>query len=171
MKKLSQIYESLWADIQSQASGDAFKKEDRIQDPEYWWKNIPLPNAPKYPKDQLSGLDLAYKYFVWPIEKALNIKWPENIYVYFQDEPYWYLDIEHTQYRGSNSYSVKAHGHKGYNPTKWSEMSLPEKRGIKFRIENRKFYLYPDKQNGSKIWNFYVREVPEYKGEKGIELK
>ena len=168
MKKLS---ESIWSDMEERGSGLQVKSEDRPQDPEYWWKNVPLPNAPKYPKNELSALDLAYKYFVWPIEKALNIKWPDNIYVYFEDEPYWHLIVEHTVYRGSHSYSVQTHGHRGYTYIKWSEMALPDKRGIKFRVENRKFYLYPGKKNGDRIWDFYVREVPEYKGEKGIELK
>ena len=168
MKKLS---ESIWANVRNKSLGHEGRLEDVEKHPDNWWKDIPHPYAPKYTKDQLSALDLAYNYFVYPIEKALNIKWPDDIYVYFKDEPYWHLIVEHTVYRGSHSYSVQTHGHRGYTYTKWSEMSLPEKRGIKYRVLTRKFYLYPDKPNGGKIYNFYVREVPEYEGEKGIELK
>ena len=50
-------------------------------------------------------------------------------------------------------------------------MNLPDKRGIRYRLESRKLYLYPSKPDGGKIRDFYVRDVPEFKGEKGTELK
>ena len=172
MKKLSDIYESIWSDMQDRGTGDLRKKEDHIKDPDKWWRDIPHPGAPKYKKDELRGLDIIYKYVIDKIRNVVNEDWPEMVHIYFDDEPYWYMALEHTTPYGSNSYSIKVWPvRNGYNPILWSEMSIPDKRGIRYRLESRKLYLYPSKPDGGKIRDFYVRDVPEFKGEKGTELK
>ena len=173
MKKLSKIIESVWSDLQDRGSGKITRKEDLPEkNPQYWWRDIPHPDAPKYKKDELRGFDIIYNFVISKIEKALNIEWPDEVRVYFSDEPYWYLSLEHVTPYGSDTYTIKAWGTKGgYNPESWSEMLMPAKRGIRYRLEKRKLYLYPGNPNGGKIRDFVVRDIDEFKGKKGIELK
>ncbi len=171
MKKFSDIYESIWSDMQDRGTGDLRKKEDRNRDPEHWWRDIPHPGAPKYKKEELKGIDIIYKYVIDKIRNVTNEDWPSQVHIYFDDEPYWYLVLDHITPYGGNSYSIEAWPVKGYNPIRWSEMGINEKRGIRYRLESRQLYLYPAKLNGGKIWDFYVRDVPEVNGRKGTELK
>lgn len=166
MKKLSNINESVWTDMQKRSSGDELRKEDiPEQDYEHWWKNIPLDKAPKYKKDELRLWDFLYDLIIWPLEKAMHIKTPEVIRIYFKYEDAWHLSIFHNTAHGADNYTMEANGKRSYTPQKYSEMLIPEKRGIKYRLENKKFYAY-------KYSNEYVlREEPEINGEKGVPLK
>lgn len=171
MKKLSKIDESIWADIHRRSNGSMFRKEDLPeQDPEHWWTIVALPQAPKYTKDQLSGLDIAYKFVIDKIRKVTKDDWPEKVDIFFKNEHYWRLQIEHITPYGSNTYTLNINGGRSYTPTTWSKMSLSEKRGVRYRLENKTFYLYEYNLYGSKK-GYILREDPEYEGEKGILLK
>lgn len=170
MKKLSNINESTWGDMRKRSSGEQMRKEDiPEQDYEHWWRNIPLDNAPKYKKEELRLWDFLYSIIIWPLEKAMNIKTPEAIHIYFKYEPAWYLSIYHNTAHGADNFTMEAKGVRSYNPIKYSEMGLPEKRSIKYRLETKKFYIYTYK-NGY-YTEYYLREEDNYKGEKGILLK
>jgi hypothetical protein len=95
----------------------------------------------------------------------MNIKTPEVIRIYFKYEDAWHLSVFHNTAHGADNYTMEASGTRGYTIQKYSEMLLPEKRGIKYRLENKKFYAY-------KYSNEYVlREEPEFDGKKGVALK
>lgn len=170
MRKLSSINESIWSDIRKQGNNSDIKKEDiPEQDYEYWWRNIPLSNVPKYKKDELRLYDFLYDLIIWRIEKAMHIITPERINIYFKYEDAWYLSIYHNTAHGADNYTMEAHGVKSYNPQKYSEMNMDEKRSIRYRLEKKKFYIYPYR-NGQ--WTEYnLREEDEFKGEKGILMK
>ena len=160
------IKESIWSDIQDRSSGETIRKEDiKPQDYEHWWRNIILDDAPKYKKEELRLWDFLYDLVIWPLEKTMNIEKPNVIRIYFKHEDTWYLSIYHNTSHGADNYTMEANGVRHYTPIKYSEMSIGEKRSIKFRLENKKFYVY-------KYSNEYaLREVPEINGEKGVELK
>ena len=166
MKKLSKITESIWSDIQDRSAGDTVRKEDiKPQDYENWWRNIPLDNAPKYKKEELSLWNFLYDLIIYPLEKVMNIKKPDVIRIHFKYEDAWYLSIYHNTSYGSDTYTMEANGVKNYNPVKYSEMNIQEKRSIKYRLEKKKFYVY-------KYSNEYVlMEEPEFNGVKGVKLK
>ena len=166
MKKLSNINESAWGDMMRRGSGEILRKEDiPEQDYEHWWSNIPLDNAPQYKKEELRLWDFLYNLIIFPLEKTMNIEKPEVIRIYFKYENAWNLSIFHNTSHGADNYTMEANGTKSYNPLKYSEMTLPEKRGIKYRFETKKFYVY-------KYSNEYtLREEPEINGEKGVPLK
>ena len=170
MKKLSNITESIWTDIQSRSAGETVRKEDiPEQDYEHWWRNIPLDNAPKYKKEELRLWDFLYNLIIFPLEKTMNIRTPEAIHIYFKYEPAWYLSIYHNTAHGADNYTVEAKGVRSYNPIKYSEMGLPEKRSIRHRLETKTFYIYTHKN--AYYTEYYLREEDNYKGEKGILLK
>ena len=166
MRKLS---ESVWVDIHKQSSGDTERMEDiRPQDYEYWWKNIPLDKAPKYKKEELALWKFLYTLVIYKVEKAMNIKTPETIRIYFKHEDAWYLSIYHNTAHGSDNYTMEGNGTNRYSPTKYSDMSMSEKRSIRYRLETKKFYIY---KNGDGKWAEYVlTEEPEMKGKKGIPM-
>ena len=170
MKKLSKILESTWGDIARRAEGEQVRREDiPEQDYEYWWRNIPLDNAPKYKKEELRLYDFLYNLIIFPLEKTMNIRTPEAIHIYFKYEDAWYLSIYHNTTHGADNYTMEAKGVRGYNPQKYSELDLSKKRGIKYRLETKTFYIYTYK-NGY-YTEYTLREDSEYKGEKGILLK
>ena len=143
------------------------KRREDIPEQDYkdWWKNIPLDNAPKYKKEELRLWDFLYDLIIWPLEKTMNIEKPEVIRIYFKNENAWYLSVFHNTAHGVDNYTMEANGTRSYNSQKYSEMLLPEKRGIKYRLETKKFYVY-------KYSNEYVlREESEINGEKGVPLK
>ena len=160
------IKESIWSDIQDRSSGETIRKEDiKPQDYEHWWRNIPLDDAPKYKKEELRLWDFLYDLIIWPLEKTMKIEKPNIIRIYFKYEDAWYLSIFHNTSHGADNYTMEANGVKHYNPVKYSEMSIQEKRSIKYRLETKKFYVY-------KYSNEYaLREEPEINGEKGVPLK
>ena len=160
------IKESIWSDIQDRSSGDTIRKEDiKPQDYENWWRNIPLDDAPKYKKEELSLWNFLYDLIIYPLEKVMNIEKPDVIRIHFKYEDAWYLSIYHNTSYGSDTYTMEANGVKNYNPVKYSEMNIQEKRSIKYRLEKKKFYVY-------KYSNEYVlMEEPEFNGVKGVELK
>ena len=166
MKKLSKIVESLWSDLQDRSSGDVVRKEDiKPQDYEHWWKNILIDIVPKYKSTELRLYDFLYDLIIWPLEKVMNIEKPNVIRIYFKYEDAWYLSIYHNTSHGADNYTMEANGVKSYNPLKYSDMSVQEKRSIKYRLEKKKFYVY-------KYSNEYaLREEPEINGEKGVPLK
>ena len=166
MKKLSKITESIWSDIQDRSSGETIRKEDiKPQDYENWWRNIPLDDAPKYKKEELSLWNFLYDLIIYPLEKVMNIEKPDVIRIHFKYEDAWYLSIYHNTSYGSDTYTMEANGVKNYNPVKYSEMNIQEKRSIKYRLEKKKFYVY-------KYSNEYVlMEEPKFNGVKGVELK
>ena len=95
----------------------------------------------------------------------MNIEKPNVIRIYFKYEDAWYLSIYRNTSHGSDNYTMEANGVRSYNPVKYSDMSIQEKRSIKFRLEKKKFYVY-------EYSNEYVlREEPEFNGVKGVELK
>ena len=160
------INESIWSDIQDRSSGETIRKEDiKPQDYENWWRNIPLDDAPKYKKEELSLWNFLYDLIIYPLEKVMNIKKPDVIRIHFKYEDAWYLSIYHNTSYGSDTYTMEANGVKNYNPVKYSEMNIQEKRSIKYRLEKKKFYVY-------KYSNEYVlMEEPEFNRVKGVELK
>ena len=160
------INESIWSDIQDRSSGETIRKEDiKPQDYENWWRNIPLDDAPKYKKEELSLWNFLYDLIIYPLEKVMNIKKPDVIRIHFKYEDAWYLSIYHNTSYGSDTYTMEANGVKNYNPVKYSEMNIQEKRSIKYRLEKKKFYVY-------KYSNEYVlMEEPEFNGVKGVKLK
>ena len=160
------IKESLWSDIQDRSSGETIRKEDiKPQDYENWWRNIPLDDAWKYKSTELRLYDFLYDLIIWPLEKAMNIEKPNIIRIYFKYEDAWYLSIFHNISHGADNYTMEANGVKHYNPVKYSDMSIQEKRSIKYRLETKKFYVY-------KYSNEYaLREEQEFNGVKGVELK
>lgn len=166
MKKLS---ESVWADMRKKSLG----REDRIenirpQEYEYWWENIPLDKAPKYKKEELALWDFLYVFVIWKVEKAMNIKKPKTIRIYFKHEDGWYISIFHNTAHGSDNYTLEGNGTKKYSPSKWSEMSLKEKRSIRYRLETKKFYIYKE---GDGQWAEYIlTEEPEMNGKKGVPM-
>ena len=160
------INESIWSDIQDRSSGETIRKEDiKPQDYENWWRNIPLDDAPKYKKEELSLWNFLYDLIIYPLEKVMNIEKPDVIRIHFKYEDAWYLSIYHNTSYGSDTYTMEANGVKNYNPVKYSEMNIQEKRSIKYRLEKKKFYVY-------KYSNEYVlMEEPKFNGVKGVELK
>ena len=75
------------------------------------------------------------------------------------------MSIYHNTSYGADTYTMEANGVKNYNPVKYSEMNIQEKRSIKYRLEKKKFYVY-------KYSNEYVlMEEPKFNGVKGVELK
>ena len=170
MKKLSNISEGVWGDIRIRVNGDDIRKEDiKPQDYENWWRNIPLDNAPKYKKEELRLYDFLYNLIIFPLEKTMNIRTPEAIHIYFKYEDAWYLSIYHNTAHGADNYTMEAKGVRSYNPQKYSELDLSKKRGIKYRLETKKFYVY---KNGSGDYAEYVlTEEPEMNGRKGVLLK
>ena len=160
------IKESIWSDIQDRSSGETIRKEDiKPQDYENWWRNIPLDDAPKYKKEELSLWNFLYDLIIYPLEKVMNIEKPDVIRIHFKYEDAWYLSIYHNTSYGSDTYTMEANGVKNYNPVKYSEMNIQEKRSIKYRLEKKKFYVY-------KYSNEYVlMEEPKFNGVKGVELK
>ena len=163
MRKLS---ESIWSDIQDRSSGETIRKEDiKPQDYKNWWKNILIDIVPKYKSTELRLYDFLYDLIIWPLEKVMNIEKPNVIRIYFKYEDAWYLSIYHNTSHGADNYTMEANGVKSYNPIKYSDMSIQEKRSIKYRLEKKKFYVY-------KYSNEYaLREEPEINGEKGVPLK
>lgn len=171
MKKLSEIDESTWGGMLDRGTGDAIRKEDLPeQDKEHWWKNIELPNVPKYKKDELKALDLMYDFAVDKIRKKFNVSWPYQIVFHFDYEPYWDLNIEHITPYGNDSFAMYAHGAKAPWQIYFSEMSMGEKRSIRYRLEKKKFYVYPYKYGDGRV-EYHLREQSTYNNEKGIELK
>jgi len=169
--KNDNMNESVWADIHRRSNGSMFRKEDLPeQNPEHWWAIIALPQAPKYTKEQLRGLDIAYEFVINKIRKITKDDWPEKVDIYFKNEHYWRLQIEHITPYGSDIYSLNVNGGRSYTPITWAKMTLGEKRGIRYRLENKTFYLYKYNLYGSKK-GYILREDPEYEGEKGILLK
>ena len=166
MKKLSSITESVWNDIRKRGIGSDIKQEDLPeQDYEHWWRNILIDIVPKYKSTELRLYDFLYDLIIWPLEKVMNIEKPNVIRIHFKYKDVWYLSIYHNTSHGADNYTMEANGVKSYNPIKYSDMSIQEKRSIKYRLENKKFYAY-------KYSNEYVlREEPEINGEKGVELK
>ena len=160
------IKESIWSDIQDRSSGESIRKEDiKPQDYKDWWNNITLDDVPKYKKEELRLWDFLYDLIIWKVEKTMNIQKPGVIRIYFKYEDAWYLSIFHNTSHGADNYTMEANGVKHYNPVKYSEMSIQEKRSIKYRLETKKFYVY-------KYSNEYaLREEPEINGEKGVPLK
>ena len=160
------INESIWSDIQDRSSGETIRKEDiKPQDYENWWRNIPLDDAPKYKKEELSLWNFLYDLIIYPLEKVMNIEKPDVIRIHFKYEDAWYLSIYHNTSYGSDTYTMEANGVKNYNPVKYSEMNIQEQRSIKYRLEKKKFYVY-------KYSNEYVlMEEPKFNGVKGVELK
>jgi hypothetical protein len=160
------IKESIWSDIQDRSSGESIRKEDiKQQDYKNWWRNILLDVVPKYKKEELRLWDFLYDLIIWPLEKVMNIENPNVIRIYFKYEDAWYLSIYHNTSHGADNYTMEANGVRHYNPIKYSEMSIGEKRSIKYRLEKKKFYVY-------EYSNEYVlREEPEFNGVKGVELK
>ena len=95
----------------------------------------------------------------------MNIKNPNMIRIYFRWEDAWYLSIFRNASYGAVNYTLEANGVKHYNPIKYSEMNIDEKRSIRYRLEKKKFYIY-------KYSNEYVlMEEPEFNRVKGMELK
>ncbi len=166
MKKLSSITESVWNDIRKRGIGSDIKQEDLPeQDYEHWWRNILIDIVPKYKSTELRLYDFLYDLIIWPLEKVMNIEKPNVIRIHFKYEDAWYLSIYHNTSHGADNYTMEANGVKSYNPIKYSDMSIQEKRSIKYRLENKKFYVY-------KYSNEYVlREEPEINGEKGVPLR
>ena len=160
------INESIWSDIQDRSAGDTVRKEDiKPQDYENWWRNIPLDDVPKYKKEELSLWNFLYDLIIYPLEKVMNIEKPDVIRIHFKYEDAWYLSIYHNTSYGADKYTMEANGVKNYNPVKYSEMNIQEKRSIKYRLEKKKFYVY-------KYSNEYVlMEEPKFNGVKGVELK
>lgn len=158
--------ESVWADIHKRSNGTQIRKEDiKPQDYTHWWKNIPIDDVPKYKTSELRLYDFLYELIIWKVEKAMNIEKPNVIRIYFKYEDAWYLSIFHNTSHGADNYTLEANGVKHYNPIKYSEMSIGEKRSIRYRLEKKKFYVY-------KYSNEYaLREEPEFNGEKGVLLK
>ena len=167
MRRLS---ESIWSDIQDRSSGEVTRKEDiKPQDYECWWRNIPLDNAPKYKKEELRLSDFIYDRVIWKVERTMNIMTPNTIRIYFKNEGAWHLSIYHNTAHGADNYTMEANGTRHYSPSKYSEMLLPEKRGIRYRLESKTFYVY---KNGSGEFAEYVlTEKPEMNGKKGVLLK
>lgn len=166
MKKLS---ESIWSDMEERGSGLQVKSEDRPQDYIYWWKNIALPNPPKYTKNELRLFDFLYDLVIWKLERTMNVKTPRIIRIYFKNEDAWCLSIFHNTAHGADNYTMEANGTKRYSPVKFSDLSISEKRSIRYRLESKTFYVY---KTGSGDWTEYIlREEEEIKGEKGILLK
>ena len=165
------VNESIWANINKRSEGNLERKEDipvKEQDYKYWWRNIPLENAPKYKKEELRLWDFLYDLIIWKIEKTMNIKTPETIRIYFKNEDAWYISIYHNTAHGSDNYTMECNGTHGYNPQKYSEMSMAEKRGIKYRQKKKKFYIYT---NGHGKWTEYIlTEEPTMNGKKGIPM-
>ena len=163
--------ESIWANINKRSEGNLERKEDipvKEQDYKYWWRNIPLENAPKYKKEELRLWDFLYDLIIWKIEKTMNIKTPETIRIYFKNEDAWYISIYHNTAHGSDNYTMEGNGTHGYNPQKYSEMNIAEKRGIKYRLEKKKFYIYT---SGQDRWTEYIlTEEPTRNGKKGIPM-
>lgn len=170
MKRLSNISESLWGSIRDRVNGEGIRIEDLPeQDYEYWWRNIPLEKAPKYKKEELRLYDFLYDLVIWRVEKTMNINIPNRIDIHFKYEDAWYLVIYHNTAHGADNYTLEAHGVKSYNPQKYSELGMAEKRSIRYRLETKTFYVY---KTGQGPWATYIlREEPEFKGEKGILLK
>ena len=167
----NEITESAWGEMRKRSAGNKIRREDLPeQDKEHWWRNIELPNPPKWKKEELKGLELAYN-IVDKIRTTFNVKWPEQIVVHFDGEPYWDLTIEHITPYGTDSYSMYAHGNSSPWQVYFSKMTLNEKRSIRYRLENKKFYVYPLKYAGGTKTDYHLREDSNYKGEKGIELK
>ena len=166
MKKLSKINESVWGKILDRGAGETIRKEDvKPQDYENWWRNILIDIVPKYKSNELRLYDFLYDLIIWPLEKTMNIQKPDVIRIFFKYEDAWHLSIFHNTSHGSDNYTMEANGARSYNPIKYSEMSLPEKRSIKYRLEKKKFYVY-------KYSNEYVlREEPEINGKKGVPLR
>ncbi len=160
------VDESFWGDVHKRSRGDEMRREDiKPQDYKNWWRNILLDVVPKYKSSELRLYDFLYDLIIWPLEKVMNIEKPNVIRIYFKYEDAWYLSIYHNTSHGSDNYTMEANGVRHYNPIKYSEMSIGEKRSIKFRLEKKKFYVY-------KYSNEYVlREEPEFNGEKGVPLK
>ena len=160
------INESIWSDIQDRSSGETIRKEDiKPQDYENWWRNIPLDDAPKYKKEELSLWNFLYDLIIYPLEKVMNIEKPDVIRIHFKYEDAWYLSIYYNTSYGADTYTMEANGVKNYNPVKYSEMNIQEKRSIKYRLEKKKFYVY-------KYSNEYVlMEEPKFNGVKGVKLK
>lgn len=163
------INESIWSDMQDRSSGQEIRKEDvKPQDYENWWRNITLDDAPKYKSNELRLYDFLYETIIWKLEKTMNIKNPNMIRIYFRWEDAWYLSIFRNTSYGVDNYTMEANGVKNYNPIKYSEMNIGEKRSIRYRLEKRQFYVYPY-SNGQ--WTeYFLRQEEEYKGEKGIPL-
>ena len=160
------IKESIWSDIQDRSSGDTIRKEDiKPQYYENWWRNIPLDDAPKYKSTELRLYDFLYDLIIWPLEKAMNIEKPNTIRIFFKYEDAWYMSIFHNTSHGADNYTLEANGARRYNPIKYSEMSIQEKRSIRYRLEKKKFYVYKYE------YEYVLREEPEINGEKGVPLK
>ena len=171
MKKLSKIDESTWSGMLDRGTGDAIRKEDLPeQDKEHWWKNIELPNAPKYTAEELSGLDMIYDFVVNKIRKVFKDKWPYQIVLHFEGEPYWDLNIEHITPYGNDTFAMYAHGPRAPWQEYYSKMRPLEKRSIRYRLEKKKFYAYPYKYGDGRV-EYHLREQSTYNNEKGIELK
>lgn len=165
------IKESVWSDIHKRSNGEIIRQEDLPeQDPEYWWRIVPLPQAPKYSKEQLRCLDVAYDFVLNKIRNITKDEYPEKVTIYFKNEKYWRLEIEHITPYGNDTYTINMNGGRSYTPISWSKMTMGDKRGIRYRLENKKFYLYKYNLYGSKK-GYILREEPEYNGEKGILLK
>jgi hypothetical protein len=170
MKKLSNIEESVWSDIHKRSNGGSFRIEDLPeQNPDHWWTIVALPQAPKYTKDQLRGLDIAEEFVISKIRKITNDEWPETVDIFFKNEHYWRLQIDHIKPYGNDTYTINMNGGRSYTPTTWAKMSLGEKRGIRYRLENKTFYMYSEKTYGGTYYT--LREEPEFNGKKGILLK
>ncbi len=170
MKKLSKIIESIWSDMQDRSMGKIKRKEDiKPQDYEHWWRNIPLDDAPKYKSNELRLYDFLYETIIWKLEKTMNIKKPNTIRIHFMWEDAWYLSIFHNTSHGADNYTLEANGVKYFNPIKYSDMNIDEKRSIRYRLEKGEFYVYP---YGNGQWTeYFLRQEDEYKGEKGVPLK
>ena len=167
----NKVNESAWGDMMRRSSGDMIRREDLPeQDKEHWWKNIELPNVPKYKKDELKALDLMYDFAVDKIRKKFNVSWPYQIVFHFDYEPYWDLNIEHITPRGYDTFAMYAHGPRAPWQIYFSDMSMGEKRSIRYRLEKKKFYVYPYKYGDGRV-EYHLREQSAYNNEKGIELK
>lgn len=141
------------------------KTPEEIEKERYWWKNIALDNPTKYKKEELKALDIAYNFFVYKIMKIMKDEQPEEIIVFFNDEP-WTLNIEYTTIYNNNTYTISACGNSSPYRVNFSEMSLDEKRSIKQRLEEKTLYIYSYKKG-----EYILREVETYNGKKGKLLK
>ena len=141
------------------------KTQQEIEKEKYWWKNIALDNPKKYKKEELKALDIAYDFLVDKIMKIMKDEQPQEIIVFFNDEP-WTLNIEHTTVYNINTYTVSVHGSSAPYRIKFSELNMNEKRSIKQILEEKTLYIYSYKKG-----EYILREVETYKGDKGKLLK
>jgi len=160
------ILEKLHIDKSIQAKEPSQEDKDKP-----WWRNIKLPNPPKYKKEELKGLDLIYDFIISKIRKIFDDQWPEQIEIYFKGEPNWDLTINHITSFHNDTFEMYAHGPTSPWQVYFSQMSLDEKRSIRQRLEERTFYVYTSKHGYNNGTRYTLMEIDEYNGKKGILLR